>query len=405
MLNRVFLFVRRPFLTVLLIAAAQIATHAQTIGKSNPVKVYMHYMPWFNSPTSLGAGQWGYHWKMANRDPNRILPNRQRDIASHFYPKIGPYDSSDPHVIENHLLLMKLSGVDGILIDWYGIAGSNADNPILLKNSNAMIDRIGHYGMKFGVVLEDRFARNLADVKQNVAYLRDNYFNKPEYIRLGAGKDPLLMLFGPIKTQTESEWSNVVSLLDEEIALMPLWYEGRDVGENADGEYAWIYEDEDKDDHLQRQRDFLTVRSRQLKLAGAIAYPGFKDYYNEGGAGDIIAFEIPHENGNTLRETLQLHQRHSSQAAFLQLATWNDFGEGTMFEPTVETGFEYLKQVQQHTGVPFGEAELQLVMDLFEARKATNDPKSQTKLDRVSDAINQLEIKLARDLMESVFRR
>lgn len=391
--------------TLVLIAFTQITAHAEAVDKSNPAKVYMHYMPWFSSPTSLGDRQWGYHWKMQNRDPNRILPNHQRDIASHFYPKIGPYDSSDSHVIENHLLLMKLSGVDGVLINWYGVAGSNGDNAILLKNSNAMVDRVGHFGMKLAVVLEDRFARNLTDVKQNVTYLRDNYFNKPEYIRLGAGRDPLLMLFGPIKTETEAAWSDVLSVVGEDVALMPLWYEGSDAGTNADGEYAWIYEDEDKDDHLQRQRDFLTIRSSQLKLTGAIAYPGFRDYYKEGGAGDIIAFEIPHDNGNTLRETLQLHKQNSSQVAFLQLATWNDFGEGSMFEPTVETGFDYLKQLQDYTGVPFGEAELQLVLDLFEARKMTNNPKFQSKLDRVSDAINQLDIKAARDLMDAVFTR
>ena len=39
----------------------------------------------------------------------------RREIASHAYPLIGPYDSNDPHVLEYHVLLMKLAG-----IDWYG---------------------------------------------------------------------------------------------------------------------------------------------------------------------------------------------------------------------------------------------------------------------------------------------
>ena len=82
------------------------------------VPVFAHYMPWFETPESNleAPGQWGYHWTLQNRNPNIILPNGQRDIASHFYPLIEPYASSDPDVIEYHLLLMKTAGIDGIII-------------------------------------------------------------------------------------------------------------------------------------------------------------------------------------------------------------------------------------------------------------------------------------------------
>src|SRR3972149_10845099 len=30
------------------------------VTKTNPLKVYMHYMPWFETPETLGANQWGY---------------------------------------------------------------------------------------------------------------------------------------------------------------------------------------------------------------------------------------------------------------------------------------------------------------------------------------------------------
>src|SRR5688572_25779849 len=89
-----------------------------SVTKTNSMKVYMHYMPWFQSkPVS---GYWGSHWKMKNKNPEVILDNGQRQIASHYYPLIGPYDSKDPDVIQYHLLLMKYAGIDAILIDWYG---------------------------------------------------------------------------------------------------------------------------------------------------------------------------------------------------------------------------------------------------------------------------------------------
>src|SRR5829696_10353668 len=93
-------------------------SHGQSlpVAKTNPQKVYMHYMPWFETPATLGGSNWGYHWKFNNRNPNVVDASGKRQIASHYYPKIGPYASSDADVIEYHMLLMKYSGVDGILV-------------------------------------------------------------------------------------------------------------------------------------------------------------------------------------------------------------------------------------------------------------------------------------------------
>jgi hypothetical protein len=87
----------------------------------------------------------------------------------------------------------------------------------------------------------------------------------------------------------------------------------------------------------------------------------------------------------------------------LQLATWNDFSEGTMFEPTVETGFDYLKQIQQFTGVPYGEDELQLVYRLYVARKEhAGDAATQALLDQASSHLNAFEIDQARAVLDGV---
>lgn len=106
------------------------------VAKTNPMKIYMHYMPWFQSKDF--SGFWGYHWKMTNRNPDVIEKDGRRQIASHYYPLIGPYDSKDPDVIAYHLLLMRYSGIDGVLIDWYGSHKVHDFGPNL-ENSNALI--------------------------------------------------------------------------------------------------------------------------------------------------------------------------------------------------------------------------------------------------------------------------
>lgn len=377
------------------------AARAQPLAveKTNPLKVYMHYMPWFDTPAVLGGSSWGYHWKMQNKNPNIVDSSGKRQIASHYYPKIGPYQSSDPDVIEYHMLLMKYAGVDGIMMDWYGVQGTNGDIGLLLNNSNAIVNKTDEFGLGFSVVMEDRFSANINQAKANVAYLRDNYFNKSNYIRLGGGNDPLLGVFGPITFQQSSQWTEILAQAGEDVNFLTLWYESGDAGSNADGEYAWIYQDPNTTNHLTHTRNFYLNRANAVNIAGGAAYPGFNDYYQEGGAGNGY-FTIPSNDGQTLAQTLALADTFGSRIDFLQLATFNDFGEGTMFEPTVETGFDYLKQVQEFTGVEYGEEELQLIYRLYVARKEyAGNGAIDAMLDEVSTLLTQLEVQEAAELL------
>ena len=74
-------------------------------------------MPWYMAKPH--SQQWGWHWTMGTFDPEGHNGG-QPTIASHYHPIIGPYDSGDPDVLEYHALLMKLAGIDGVVIDWYG---------------------------------------------------------------------------------------------------------------------------------------------------------------------------------------------------------------------------------------------------------------------------------------------
>ncbi|HMO85731.1 MAG TPA: hypothetical protein PKC18_12525, partial [Lacipirellulaceae bacterium] len=372
------------------------------VEKTNPMKVYMHYMPWFETPATLGGSSWGWHWRMNNRNPNIVDPTGKRQIAAHYYPKIGPYASRDPHVIEYHLLLMKLSGVDGVLIDWYGVSGTNGDINDLLISSNALVNKVGNFGLDFGVVLEDRFSASIQHAKNNVAYLRNNYFNRPEYIRLGENQNPLLMVFGPITFQQPAQWTEILAEAGESVDFLTLWYESAEAGANAAGEYPWIYEEAHLNNHFAHQSNFYRFRTPNLGMAAGVAYPGFEDFYVEGGVGNVVPFDIPHDDGQTLASLLDLVGQNASQIDFLQLATFNDFGEGTMFEPTLETGYDYLVQVQQFTGVPYGQAELELVYRLYLARKKyANLAAIDSQLDEVSQLLASLQISEAEELLNA----
>jgi hypothetical protein len=388
------------------------------VPKTNPVPVYMHYMPWFQTPASLGGtggSDWGWHWKMNTQNPNIVDASGKRQIASHYYPKIGPYDSSDPDVIEYHLLLMKYAGIDGVMIDWYGAQGTNGDVNSLRVNSENLIRNVDDFGLKFGVVMEDRFWGTLSTAQANMEYLRHNpnpaqypnypgYFENPSYIRRGAGNDPLVMIFGPNNFQQPSQWTQIMAQAGEDVDFLTLEYQMGEAGANADGEFAWPYQDTGTSNHLTHLRNFYLNRAPTLQDAAGVAYPGFYDFYAQGGAGSGY-FYIPENNGQTLADTLSYYNTFKNVLDMLQLATFNDFGEGTMFEPTVETGFEYLKQIQQFTGVPYGEAELQLIYRLYLARKEyANNSVIDANLDQVANLLNSLDVAGATSLLNSTAR-
>src|SRR6478609_2487514 len=131
-------------IAIALCLAIRANSQSVAVTKTNPTKVYMHYMPWFQTPSSLGGtggSSWGFHWKMNTQNPNIVDATGKRQIASHYYPMIGPYDSTDANVLEYHMLLMKYSGIDGVLIDWYGQQGANGDVGSLLTASNAIVNQ------------------------------------------------------------------------------------------------------------------------------------------------------------------------------------------------------------------------------------------------------------------------
>ncbi len=378
------------------------------ITKTNPMKIYMHYMPWFTSGPFDGG--WSQHWTMDNRNPE-IITDGKREIASHFYPLIGPYSSKDPDLVEYHLLLMKYAGVDAVLIDWYGTYDvfDYRDN---LEGSNALIDKMDEVGMDFGIVYEDRTTPNVVNAGQasniieaatsDFNYIFSNYFTNPNYVRVDG--EPLVLVFTPIEIQTQSAWNTILSNAPEEMKFLSIWGESGDLGSAGDGEYSWVFNGNNNHDQLLRNF-YGSINSSSLRIGSA--YPGFVDFYEEGGRGNIIGWEIPHNSRQTLDLTLGLASQYNLD--HLQLVTFNDFGEGTMFEPTMEFGYDFLTILHDFTGVnnDFGGTDIltiyEMINDLYDKRKAfAGDTAVQDQLNQVFNYLVSLQISEAASILSSL---
>ena len=130
------------------------------------------------------------------------------------------------------------------------------------------------------------------------------------------------------------------------------------------------------------------------------AYPGFKDFYKEGGWGDNIT-PVDYRDGQEFRD--QLAVADSKKIPMLQLVTWNDFGEGTQIEPTVEDRFKYLEIVQDFAQVKYDVSVLESIYRHYVLRrKYAGNADVTAKLDEAFKAFANLEPEKAQSIMNGI---
>ena len=317
----------------------QSAGRAPTPAGSSSRLILAHYMPWFAAkPTSTN---WGWHWTMNAFDPD-IRKNGQREIAAHFYPLIGPYDSGNPHVVEYQLLLMKLAGIDGVLLDWYGLSDFR-DYPLIHKNCQQLIQQVQQLGMQFAICYEDQTIPALvqagrlttqqrtAHAQRELQWLIDNWTCLDAYVQLEG--QPLLLSFGQTGL-SDPEWQTCQERLSSPFA----YFSQHHRRQAAIGAFDWPIPDQG----LTAINTFQN-EARNWPHSIAVAFPRFVDIYAEANVHKSWG-HIPDREGSTFRTSLTKAFRSNSQ--FIQIATWNDWGEGTLIEPSREYGYRDLEMIQ-----------------------------------------------------------
>ncbi|KAA1247942.1 glycoside hydrolase family 71/99-like protein [Aquimarina sp. RZ0] len=376
------------------------------VEKTNPKKIYVHYMPWFQSKDF--DGYWGKHWTMANQNPDNIDSNGKREIASYYYPAIGPYSSNDPDLHEYHFLMMKLAGVDGVIFDWYGSKDLHDYKKIKIA-TETFITTLEDLGLGFSIMYEDRAAVHAYNqeispsivkaAQDDFLYIIDTYFSSPKYIK--HNNKNLLFIFGPHYITTQNEWNTIFDALpiENHPDFLTLWASNNLVGKNATGEFLWV----DKG-HLSTHENYYNTYDIVNMTTVGSSYPGFRSFYADGGWTEgINNWSIDHDAGQTFAETL--NYTHHELSDFIQIITWNDFGEGTMIEPTKEFGFTYLQLLQQYTGVKFTPNDLKVALKLYKARKNyRNNKKIQKYLDRAYFYVKKRNLKRANKIIKAITR-
>jgi hypothetical protein len=221
--------------------------------------------------------------------------------------------------------------------------------------------------------------------------MQNNYFPQSNYLTSNGA--PVVLNFGPITFHTSTEWDAILSGISPKPKILPLYGFTSEIGtNNAGGEYPWIYQD-----HPTVVNNYYK-QAAGFSLSVGVVYPGFNSFYAAGQA-DGPTWTIPYNGtfGTMLDKAL------ASSVNIIQFATWNDYGEGTMIEPTQEFGYTFLTTMQQKLGVPYTQQELELIYQLYRARKTyAGNPAVQTQLDHVFTYLANLQVTQAASLLNNL---
>ena len=318
-------------------------------GAERPL-ILVHYMPWYE--TKAFSGQWGWHWTMNKFQPDKVV-NGRRELASHYRPLIGAYDSNDPHALECHALLMKFAGIDGAILDWYGIRKHN-DYAMIHRNSLHFVKHLKRAGLKFAACYEDQSVKHMISGKalpaaqavphgrEVMRWLQTNWFRDPAYVKTGGR--PLLLVFGP-QHFNAGQWPQLTAGLQPPPTTFVLPHLTKQLpSSNAFGWPPVHGGNRCTPAIWGKYLDDLDRRAAQGEAIIAAVFPKFHDIYKEAGLHDSYGY-LDDQNGKTFEQTLDraLH----GKSRIIQIATWNDYGEGTIIEPTKEFAYRYLESLQR----------------------------------------------------------
>jgi hypothetical protein len=222
---------------------------------------------------------------------------------------------------------------------------------------------------------------DIAAATKALTWLAENCFTAPEYVTVD-GK-PILLVFGP-QYFAKTELRKIASGLAVRPMLFGLPHLSQTTG--MEGAFGWPPVTGGREIVPDSWKMYLSeLYARDAFMS--VAFAAFKDIYREAELHDSYGF-LDGRNGLTFTETLAMAK--SSRSSIIQIATWNDYGEGTMIEPTTKNGFRYLEELQKSFAKreSFSSDELRLPIRLYQLQKRVKaDSTDATELRKASNLL------------------
>ena len=313
-----------------------------------PRLVLAFHYPWYGTPAGP-AGRWR-HWNHARvelpegrivgrHDPRRETGPGRVDVGAAHYPIGGPYDSGDPALVRSQLLAGRRAGLDGFVVSWWGRESPEA------RIFEEMLDQVPP-GFWLAPYYEtgELWPRGAEGVAADLAALLRGASRRSGWLRV-AGR-PVVFLYAAHRLRL-SGWELVTRRL-EAGGLRPYLVTDSPGPDWLGGHPGWL----DRFDALHvyspvsllarglAPASALRARAAAARAAGrpfmASVTPGFDDR-----AVRTPGTVVPRADGLTYAAAWRAAL--AVEPAWVLVASWNEWHEGSEIEPSREFGSRYLE--------------------------------------------------------------
>jgi hypothetical protein len=263
-------------------------------------KVFAHYMPWWNS-------------------------------AGHV--SIGLGDEANPSVVNAQVADAISRGMDGFMIDYYG--PQNIHHNTATMNVKAAAEASPNF--EFAIIEDSGALTGAANpttkLLSDIQYMNDNYFSSPRYLRWNGR--PVVGFF--LNTSLAINWATVRAQAAGNPVLI-FRNAGGFTSADSGGSFSWVNPTSNANDNA--VSDYLDgfyaagIANPPLLTIGT-GYKGFNDSIASWSAHRLMNQQC----GQTWLATfadINKHYSASNQLPLVQLATWNDYEEGTEIESGID---------------------------------------------------------------------
>ena len=351
--------------------------------------VHIFYYAWYGNPEHDGKYvHWNHrflpHWNpdVAKRY-NQGSHSPPDDIGSNFYPELGPYSSSDPNIVEEHMKQIRSAGVGVIVLSWYPPGKADSEGIPSDAIVPTLLDAAAKYKLKVTLHIEPYKGRDDQSVHDDVKYIIDTY-NKHDafykYKTIDGRHLPMLYIYDSYQTPAEawaqlltSDGSHSVRNTIYDCVFIALMVEMNhrsyiDIG-GFDGFYTYFATDKFTYGSTWRFWPQLKTVAEQ---ANSLFIPSV-------GPGYIDVGVRPWNGANTRSRNNGKYYRNSWKAALqtkphiVSITSFNEWHEGTQIEKAVPKSVPGLLYKDYHPNSP--DFYLQLTkefVDKFAAKQTLN---------------------------------
>ncbi len=337
--------------------------------------LFANYYTWYS--TNTGPNQTWTHWvrhpvademnkeaKRTGKVAERLEPT---DIASVFWPLVGPYSSNDKEIVRWHIRLAKAAGIDAFMVDWWGPQGWGLVPGLTRISFEEVVLPIASEE-NFKVALLDETAQfttlstskewaatYLKKFKDHTAYLKVD--GRPVYYIYQVAFDPSLTpnKFAELKSYVEERVGPVywmveaISNSNDDFRIPAEWRPV--VGLESFSFYGTfsIFPAHTYDHLTARYAKVVKQAHDSGKKMCVPVHPG----HNNLNEGNPKHYEMPRRDGHTFRDYLRAAS--DSKADYVMVTSFNEWPESTVIEPSSSWAdpYQYLKILAEWKGVEF----------------------------------------------------